>query len=139
MTSCVHVYCAGADCAVGEEGELWCRGDNVMKGYYGRPEATRHCIDEHGWFHTGSVHMSPYQQLTSWYFIDILSVCLSFMTLVCQSLNFQFTENDHVISVFSFSGDVARVDKDGFYFIVDRIKELIKYKGNQVRTCTKRL
>ncbi|KAJ3194448.1 hypothetical protein HK101_002663 [Irineochytrium annulatum] len=30
------------------------------------------------------------------------------------------------------TGDVAVVDKEGFYYIVDRIKELIKYKGLQV-------
>ena len=28
-----------------------------------------------------------------------------------------------------WSGDVARVDEDGFFFIVDRRKEMIKYKG----------
>lgn len=30
------------------------------------------------------------------------------------------------------TGDVAYYDNDGFFFIVDRIKELIKYKGYQV-------
>jgi acyl-CoA synthetase (AMP-forming)/AMP-acid ligase II len=30
------------------------------------------------------------------------------------------------------TGDIARVDDDGFFFIVDRLKELIKYKGYQV-------
>jgi len=30
------------------------------------------------------------------------------------------------------SGDVATVDEDGFFEIVDRLKELIKYKGYQV-------
>ena len=30
------------------------------------------------------------------------------------------------------TGDVARIDEDGHYLIVDRLKELIKYKGFQV-------
>lgn len=30
------------------------------------------------------------------------------------------------------TGDIARYDEDGYFFIVGRIKELIKYKGFQV-------
>jgi acyl-CoA synthetase (AMP-forming)/AMP-acid ligase II len=30
------------------------------------------------------------------------------------------------------SGDVGYVDEDGYFFLVDRLKELIKYKGYQV-------
>ena len=30
------------------------------------------------------------------------------------------------------TGDVGYYDKDGCFFIVDRLKELIKYKGHQV-------
>jgi acyl-CoA synthetase (AMP-forming)/AMP-acid ligase II len=30
------------------------------------------------------------------------------------------------------TGDIARVDEDGYFAIVDRLKELIKYKGYQV-------
>jgi acyl-CoA synthetase (AMP-forming)/AMP-acid ligase II len=30
------------------------------------------------------------------------------------------------------TGDIARIDPEGFTFIVDRLKELIKYKGYQV-------
>jgi acyl-CoA synthetase (AMP-forming)/AMP-acid ligase II len=69
------------DVPVGEPGELWIRGPQVMKGYLNNPQATAHAIDDDGWFH---------------------------------------------------SGDVARLDEDGSLWIVDRIKELIKYKGYQI-------
>jgi acyl-CoA synthetase (AMP-forming)/AMP-acid ligase II len=71
----------GEDVAAGEPGELWIRGPQVMKGYFGRQDATDAMLDGDGWLHTG---------------------------------------------------DIARVDEDGNWFIVDRVKELIKYKGYQV-------
>lgn len=61
-----------------EQGELWIRGPQVMKGYLNNPSATAKVIDADGWFHTG---------------------------------------------------DIAYVDEDGYFYIVDRIKELIKYNG----------
>jgi 4-coumarate--CoA ligase len=71
----------GDDRDTGEEGELWVRGPQVMKGYLNNDEATRHTIDQDGWLHTG---------------------------------------------------DIAVVDEDDHVSIVDRVKELIKYKGFQV-------
>jgi acyl-CoA synthetase (AMP-forming)/AMP-acid ligase II len=71
----------GEDAAEGEEGEIWIRGPQVMKGYLNNPEATAETLVEDGWLRTG---------------------------------------------------DIARIDQDGFTFIVDRLKELIKYKGYQV-------
>jgi acyl-CoA synthetase (AMP-forming)/AMP-acid ligase II len=71
----------GEDVGPGEEGEIWIRGPQRMKGYFGRPEETDTMIDADGWLHTG---------------------------------------------------DIGRVDADGWWFVVDRVKELIKYKGYQV-------
>lgn len=71
----------GEDCDVNEDGELWIRGPQVMKGYLNNPEATANSIDPDGWFRTG---------------------------------------------------DIGHVDEDDHYYIVDRLKELIKYKGFQV-------
>jgi acyl-CoA synthetase (AMP-forming)/AMP-acid ligase II len=72
---------SGEDLGVGERGELWIRGPQVMSGYLNNAEATAATIDGDGWLHTG---------------------------------------------------DVAVVDEDGYFQIVDRLKELIKYKGFQV-------
>ena len=80
-TECRIVDLEGNDLGVDEDGELWVRGPQVMKGYLNNEEATAATIDADGWLHTG---------------------------------------------------DVAHIDSDGHIFIVDRIKELIKYKGFQV-------
>jgi fatty-acyl-CoA synthase len=45
----------GRDCAVGEVGELCCRGYNVMRGYYKNPGATVQVIDAEGWLHSGDL------------------------------------------------------------------------------------
>jgi 4-coumarate--CoA ligase len=68
------------DCSVGEEGEVWVRGPQVMLGYHNRPDATAAMIRD-GWLRTG---------------------------------------------------DLGVVDEDGYLFIRDRLKELIKVKGFQV-------
>jgi 4-coumarate--CoA ligase len=72
---------SGEDQPVGERGELWVRGPQVMTGYLNNAEATAATIDADGWLHTG---------------------------------------------------DVAIIDEHGHMTIVDRLKELIKFKGFQV-------
>ena len=69
------------DAAPGEQGEVWVRGPQVMRGYLGNEQATRETLIGDDWLRTG---------------------------------------------------DIARVDEDGNFYIVDRLKELIKYKGYQV-------
>ncbi|WP_323054728.1 hypothetical protein [Arthrobacter sp. MI7-26] len=71
--------------AVGEDGfsaigEIAIKGHNVMKGYYGDPEATAEAIRS-GWFR---------------------------------------------------SGDLGRRDEDGFYYVVDRSKDMIIRGGFNV-------
>ncbi|MEZ5083323.1 MAG: long-chain fatty acid--CoA ligase [Bacteroidales bacterium] len=45
----------GVDLKIAEDGEIICKGPNVMKGYFKDPELTKQAIDENGWFHTGDL------------------------------------------------------------------------------------
>jgi acyl-CoA synthetase (AMP-forming)/AMP-acid ligase II len=45
----------GREVPVGEVGELICRGESVMLGYYRAPEATAEVVDADGWYHTGDL------------------------------------------------------------------------------------
>jgi long-chain acyl-CoA synthetase len=65
---------------IGEVGELWCRGPQVVKGYWNKPEATAQTFTE-GWVKTG---------------------------------------------------DLARLDDEGFCFIIDRAKDMLIRGGENI-------
>ncbi|TDQ57335.1 long-chain acyl-CoA synthetase [Mesocricetibacter intestinalis] len=44
----------GSEAALGEAGELWVKGEQVMRGYWQRPEATAEVLKE-GWMATGDI------------------------------------------------------------------------------------
>jgi fatty-acyl-CoA synthase len=45
----------GEICQDGVQGEMCCRGYNVMKGYYKNPQATSEVIDKNGFLHSGDL------------------------------------------------------------------------------------
>lgn len=45
----------GDFCPDGVQGEVCCRGYNVMKGYYKNPEATAQVVDKNGFLHSGDL------------------------------------------------------------------------------------
>jgi long-chain acyl-CoA synthetase len=72
----------GKDATVGEAGEIWTKGANVVPGYWQRPDETQAAFTQ-GWLH---------------------------------------------------SGDIGRLDDEGFLYIVDRAKDIVIRGGENIST-----
>jgi long-chain acyl-CoA synthetase len=45
----------GVEVKIAEDGEILCKGPNIMMGYYKRPDLTAEVVDKEGWFASGDI------------------------------------------------------------------------------------
>jgi long-chain acyl-CoA synthetase len=55
MLGTVGPVLEGVEVKLSEDGEILCKGPNVMLGYYKDPQLTKEVIDKEGWFSTGDI------------------------------------------------------------------------------------
>jgi len=56
MIGSVGPLVEGVSVKIAEDGEIWCKGPNIMMGYYKLPELTAESIED-GWYKTGDIGM----------------------------------------------------------------------------------